>query len=251
MSKAKARTPLPTHVKLSFKKHLLPPLAGLVAIGLIFGFFDANLLSGKLAYAVQKRHLNQPASQRPFQTPVSRGAAQLLIDKLRVQAPVDFNQTSTSPQVLWRTMQNGLVHYPHTALPGQEGNVVVFGHSSDDWWAPGGYKYTFSLLDQLQIQNMVYLDYHGQRYAYRIYDIQQVDPSDLTPLNQSSGHILTLITAAPAGDNSKRLAIRASQTAPYVGFDFTSTKAANLPAGAGRYLPGDSGSFWFNFRQLF
>lgn len=40
-------------------------------------------------------------------------------------------------------LQNGVLHYPKTANPGEYGNMVVAGHSSYFTWSPGRFKTIF------------------------------------------------------------------------------------------------------------
>lgn len=241
-----------SHVKLSFKKHLLPPLAGLAVAIVIFGFFSANLLSGQVAYYLQSRRLSrQPVAGPLNQTSARQDTSQIIIQKINLETPVNFTETRVSQAAFQQDMRQGVVHYPGTALPGEEGNVVIFGHSSDAWWAPGQYKYVFVLLNKLTNDDLVAVDYQGQRYVYRVYNVKLVKPTELKVLNQSSAHDLTLITSAPVGTNSKRLVISARQTVPEALVDIGFNQAASQPPLTTNELPGASGPFWTNFKQLF
>lgn len=241
-----------SRVKLSFKKHFLPPLAGLLVFGLVFGFFNSGLLSARIAYYIQSRHASAQTIVIPTNTSIDKNAPPaVIIPKIKVNAPVIYDETIINQDQFLKDLESGVVHYPNTALPGQEGNIVLFGHSSEAWWAPGNYKYVFTLLDKLQVQDVVYLNYKGTRYVYRIYDIKVVEPNDLSVLNQSSGHVLTLLTCTPVGTSQKRLVLRAEQIEPKVNSDFSSTKSATLPSGASGKLPGSANSFWSNFTSLF
>jgi sortase A len=241
-----------SRVKMSFKRHFMPPLAGLMVAILVFGFFNSGLLSARIAYYIQSRHPSPQVNVIAATTTIDKNAPpSIMITKINVNAPVIYDQSTVSETAFLQALQNGVVHYPSTAFPGQEGNIVIFGHSSEAWWAPGNYKYVFTLLDKLQIQDLVYLNYKGARYVYRVYDIKVVQPNDLSVLNQSSGHLLTLLTCTPVGTASKRLVIRAEQILPKVSSDFTSTRAATAPADANGPLPSNASSFWSNFKSLF
>jgi sortase A len=241
-----------SRVKLNFKRHFMPPLAGLTVAILIFGFFNSGLLSARIAYYIQSKHPAAQINVVPTSTTIDKNAPpSIIIKKINVNAPVIYDQSTVDQSAFLQALQNGVVHYPNTAFPGQEGNIVIFGHSSEAWWAPGNYKYVFTLLDKLQIQDLIYLNYKGTRYVYRVYDIKVVQPDDLSVLNQSSGHLLTLLTCTPVGTAQKRLVIRSQQILPKVGSDFSSTKAATAPADASGSLPGNASSFWSNFKSLF
>lgn len=242
-----------SRVKVSFKRHIMPPLAGLLVAALVFGFFNSSLLSSRIAYYIESRHAQTATEDAKLASaPVDKNAPpSVIINKINVDAPVIYDQSTVNENNFLAALQNGTVHYPNTAFPGQQGNVVIFGHSSGQWWAPGNYKFVFTLLDKLQIQDMIYLNYKGTLYSYRVYDIKVVEPTDLSVLNQGDNNILTLLTCTPVGTSSKRLAIRASQVSPAVGYNVTSTKAATAPAGAVGPLPSNSSSFWKDFKSLF
>jgi sortase (surface protein transpeptidase) len=54
---------------------------------------------------------------------------QILIPKLNVAAPIILNSKADNASMSL-ALRRGTVHYPGTALPGQDGKVVIFGHSS-------------------------------------------------------------------------------------------------------------------------
>src|SRR6185437_11506988 len=143
----------------------------------------------------------------------------------------------------------GVVHYPNTAVPGQEGNVVIFGHSSGVWWEPGSYKFVFTLLDKVQAGDKVFIDYQGTRYIYRITGTQVVSPDNLSVLNQGTGHDLTLITCTPVGTSTNRLIVHAVQYVPKP-VNNPSSQPAKLPTGAKGILPGNDSSTLHNLRTI-
>jgi sortase A len=242
-----------THVKLSFKRHVLPPLVGLFVAISIFGFFNSQLLSAHVEYYLYERNKPNTALDS-FMTDslIDKTAPPIItINGIGVKAPVIYDQKTVNQAAFLKALHDGVVHYPDTALPGQTGNVVIFGHSSGQWWAPGDYKFVFTLLDKLKPQDLIFIDYQGTRYIYRVYDSFVVKPTDLSVLNQGSKNILTLITCTPVGTSTNRLIIRAQQIVPKVGYNVTSTKPATLPAKANGPLPSSSSGFWHDIKELF
>lgn len=242
-----------SRVKLNFKRHFMPPLAGLMVAVLVFGFFNSALLSARIAYYLESRHAaTATLDAKLIAAPVDKNAPpSIIINKINVNAPVIYDQKIVNEDQFLQDLKSGVVHYPNTAFPGQQGNVVIFGHSSGQWWAPGNYKFVFTLLDKLQIQDLIYLNYQGNKYVYRVYDITVVDPTDLSVLNQGSNKTLTLLTCTPVGTSARRLVIRAQQILPKATNNITSTQAATLPTGATGKLPGNSSSFWSDLKSLF
>lgn len=247
----KTKTELPgSKVKLSPRRHLLPPLAGVLVIALIFGFFSANLISGRAAHYLYSRRSNRLTDLQANRIPVSY-SGQLIIGKIGLQTPVNFSEKTVDKTVLLDDMRDGTVRYPQTALPGQEGNVVIFGHSSSPWWSPGRYKFVFSVLDKMNNGDFILLDYHNARYIYKVYNVKIVDSDNYAVLNQGSSHILSLITSSPAGSDYKRLVVSASQVYPKVLVDTGFDKAAFQPPKLAGGLPGDSNPFWYSFKRVF
>jgi len=108
-----------------------------------------------------------------------------------------------------KALQDGVVHYPGTAEPGESGNVVLTGHSSYFVWDPGRFKDVFALLHDVSVGDEV-LVYHDQKpYKYVVYDKKVVLPSEIDVLTQAGENRLTLITCTPVGTNLKRLVLLA------------------------------------------
>lgn len=106
-------------------------------------------------------------------------------------------------------LRHGVVHFPGTAYPGQDGNVVITGHSSYFPWDPGRFKDVFALLHQVNIGDEVIV-YHDQvKYKYIVYDKKVVKPSEVDVLTQEGENRLTLITCTPVGTALNRLVILA------------------------------------------
>src|SRR3990172_1045447 len=85
-------------------------------------------------------------------------------------------------------LSKSLIQYPGTAVPGKNGNAVIFGHSI----LPISYK-------------------------YRVENLFEVAPTDIQVLEQdTSDSYLTLVTCVPPGDprKPKRLIVRARVVPP-------------------------------------
>ena len=135
------------------------------------------------------------------------------IPKINVKAPVGY-EPSIQETAIQRALQDGVVHYGNTALPGTAGNVAIFGHSSNDWWEPGNYKFVFVLLDKLAPGDQITMDYQSKRYSYVVTETKVVEPTNVSVLNATSTPTLTLITCSPPGTSLKRLVVSAKQVSP-------------------------------------
>ena len=111
-----------------------------------------------------------------------------------------------------------LVHYGGTALPGEYGNTVVFGHSTlPQFYNPKSYKTIFSTLPTLKEGDEIDIAYDGISYVYKVFEMFVSEPSDLSALEQRfDDSYLTLITCVPPGTYWQRLHVRAKLVRPAV-----------------------------------
>lgn len=195
----------------------LPPLVGVVVMLFVFGFFNSQYLSAKIAYALSSHNIQATsnADKTLQDKPVDKSAEPTItINKIDVTAPVIYDAASENETIFQELLRKGVVHYPNTTLPGQTGNVVIFGHSSGQWWAPGDYKFVFTLLDKLGKSDKIFLEFEGTRYTYQVTDTRIVLPNEVSVLQDTPTSKLTLITCYPVGSNAKRLIIDAEQIIP-------------------------------------
>lgn len=108
-------------------------------------------------------------------------------------------------------LKQSLIHYPGTALPGNIGNGVIFGHSVlPQFFNPKNYLTIFSTLHTLKPGDTMEVAADGATFTYKITDMYETMPDDLSPLAQVyNGRYITLITCTPPGTYLRRLIIRA------------------------------------------
>jgi sortase A len=108
-------------------------------------------------------------------------------------------------------LAESLIHYGGTAMPGEVGNSVVFGHSVlPQFFRPDDYMAIFSTLHTLKKGMEMVVDFDGIEYRYQVVEIYVVEPDDFGVLNQSEeGSYLTVITCTPPGTYLKRLVVEA------------------------------------------
>lgn len=108
-------------------------------------------------------------------------------------------------------LKKSLLQYPGTALPGDLGNTVIFGHSVlPQFFSPTNYISIFSTLLTLKPGDQIIILEEGVEYTYYITQMYEVAPDNLTPLAQSfDAHHLTLITCTPPGTYLRRLIVKA------------------------------------------
>jgi len=108
-------------------------------------------------------------------------------------------------------LKSSLIQYPQTALPGQLGNTVVFGHSVlPQLFNPKSYVSIFATLHTLKIGDEIIITYDGSEYKYIVSEMFEVKADDFSVLEQKyNDKTLSLITCSPPGTYLRRLVVRA------------------------------------------
>ncbi len=104
-----------------------------------------------------------------------------------------------------------LVSYGSDITPPESGSAIIFGHSTlPQLFNPKNYKTIFANLYQLKNQDIIYVNESGISYAYKIFNINVVDPDDTSIFAQDyNDSYLTIVTCTPPGTTWKRLIIKA------------------------------------------
>ncbi len=144
------------------------------------------------------------------------GQPRVIIPKINVEIPVIYGLTSNAEENIQNNLEDGVVHYPTTEVPGQKGNVAIFGHSSNNIFNKGQYKFAFVLLHTLKKDDTFYLTFQKKVYAYKVFSTRIVDPSEISVLDDIPGHpaAATLITCDPPGTSLHRLVVVGDQISP-------------------------------------
>lgn len=167
---------------------------------------------------------------------------QVIIPSINVQIPVVYGN-SVNEADIQDQLEDGVIHYPSTAVPGQQGNAAFFGHSSNNIFNKGKYKFAFVLLHELQPGDIFYLTYNDKLYTYKVFDKKIVQPSDTWVLNPVAGKTATatLVTCDPPGTSLHRLVVWGEQVNPDPN---ANTAAPAITVQKPAELPSNSPSLW-------
>lgn len=208
---------------LNRKSILTLELLGLFLIALVLVYLAVNspALYQRLKYKTEYGTSNLSSLEESLILEAKPPLAELrenrlVIPKIEVEVPIIFSE-STEEKEIMENLKNGVIHYPDTALPGEEGNCVITGHSSDFWWRKGDYKTVFALLNELEISDLVIVYYDQEKFIYKVTgkDIVSSNNIDILsqnkkePLTESVGPTLTLFTCWPLGTDLRRLVVKA------------------------------------------
>jgi sortase A len=230
--------------KIRRSRHFVPIAAALVVV-LVFVFLQYNrvLIASVNAYV-------SPGSIDPQNIVIDPGSdaevgpdPRLVIPKINVDVPAIYGVGYDHDSQM-AAMEKGVAHFAipgANSKPGEVGNTVLSGHSSNDLFDSGDYKFIFAQLDKLNAGDTIYTNYEGKRYTYVVTKKEVVKPTEVSKLIYTTNKpMLTLITCTPLGTAINRLLVTAEQISP------DPASAAAAPQGSGQTnsedaaIPGNS-----------
>lgn len=131
----------------------------------------------------------------------------LEIKKIDILVPIIKNVDGSDKASYNKSLQSGVAHYDGTALPGEKGNIFIFGHSSAD--VKGDYSKVFASLNDLQKDDEITVFYQNNEHKYKVTGKRIVEATDLSVLDKGKKEVLTLMTCWPIGTKEKRLIVKA------------------------------------------
>jgi sortase A len=235
--------------KIKKSRHFVPIMTGaMVVLFFLFMQYNRTLIANVAAYV-------SPGSIDPQNIVIDPNAdltvppePKLIIPKINVDVPVIYDIGNDYDSQM-TAMTKGVAHFAipgASSHPGQIGNTVIAGHSSNDLLDPGDYKFIFAQLDKLEVGDTIYANYNSKRYTYTVTKKEVVSPSEVSKLVYATTKpVLTLLTCTPLGTALNRLLVTAEQVSP----DPTqSAPAPQTKATTNKSIPGNSPTF---FERLF
>lgn len=132
------------------------------------------------------------------------------VEEYRLDIP-SVNITNTKVRVGGTDLNKSLIQYPGTALPGEPGAPVIFGHSvlrqfyNPSEKNPRRYSSIFSKIMTLKNGDKIYLTYNNAKYTYQVQSNTEVQPTDTFILAQRYDvRQLKLVTCVPEGTILRR-----------------------------------------------
>jgi sortase A len=204
--------------KIRRSRHFVPLLSAVIVL-LLFSFLQFNriIIANVQAYVTPGEIDPQNIVVDPNASLKVSKEPRLIIPKINVNVPVDYGAKPDQDSQM-KAMENGVAYFGipgADSRPGQIGNTVVAGHSSNDFIDKGDYKFVFALLDRLKKGDTFYLNYNGTRYTYTVTRIRVVKPDDVSALvYKTSKPEATLLTCTPLGTALNRLLVTGEQVSP-------------------------------------
>jgi LPXTG-site transpeptidase (sortase) family protein len=185
----------------------------IVLVIALFGFFNEMFIA---PFIQPSRHVSATPIIVSTDSVAASETPEVMIPKINVQIPVVYDLGTTAENAVQKGLEDGIVHYSTTVKPGEQGNAAFFGHSSNNIFNKGRYKFAFVLLHELQPGDTFYLTYGKKVYTYRVFDKKVVPPTEVSVLDKVEGKTATaaLITCDPPGTSTNRLVVWGEQISP-------------------------------------
>ena len=205
--------------KVRSSRHFVPIVSALVVM-MLFMFMQYN----RVMVAQVKAYVS-PGSISPENVLVDTGNTapvgmepRLIIPKINVDAPLVYDVGSLAEGPVQEALKDGVIHYPipgASSKPGEKGNSVFLGHSSNDVFDDGKYKFVFVQLEKMKERDTFFIHHEGTRYTYSVTGTEEILPTEVNKLiTRSNKPTVTLVTCTPVGTALKRFLVHAEQISP-------------------------------------
>ena len=209
--------------KMRKSRHFIPITLGiLIILTGVFLQYNQVIIGNVMAYmSPGNSEVSEISALDPTISKAVHDSPTLMIPKLNIEVPVAFGEGTTVREMNIK-MANGVANFSipgASAVPGQIGNFVVSGHSAGNVYERSQYKFIFSGLTRMAADDLIYMDYNGVRYTYKVTGTKTVDPTNVASLreiaNENAGKpMITLITCTPLGSSKYRLLVYGEQIYP-------------------------------------
>jgi len=158
--------------------------------------------------------LKKSLKNYPFQFNTLPATNRVIIPSLNLDVPLVTSQHMAMEDFTqWKfdeDLKKWIVKYPSTPNPGQEGNTLIFWHTSTEL-RERNKKYGTVLKDlpQLKYGDMIKIVRHGKLYTYRIIDEAIIYPKDVNKnymkYQELWGSYLSMMGCYPIGKSAQRI----------------------------------------------
>lgn len=193
-------------MKLRFLKFFL------IAFVLLFAVLNGRFLYANVRFALSGSSAGKAEKLEPF-LQTTYVSAKLIIEKIDVSVPVVFDAEDNQKSI-YANLEKGVVNYPGSSKPGENGTSIVLGHSSAYPWYKGSYGSVFALLGKLKPGDTFRVEYaNGKTLSYSVKQTVVFSPfkneRELAGFSKDSKSSVVLISCWPIGTNYRRIAVRA------------------------------------------
>lgn len=139
----------------------------------------------------------------PVPPPSDTKAAEPVIELGTISIPAIDVEMGLHEGIRLTTLDLGPGHWPGTAMPGAQGNVVIAGHRVSK-------HQVFLRINELVIGDEIIYETDAGRFIYSVTDMQVIEPTDLWIIDQTTAYTTTLFACHPPGSTAQRYAVFAT-----------------------------------------
>ena len=133
----------------------------------------------------------------------------IVIEKIGVNAKV-LQPASVNVAVLDEALKKGAAYYPGSGTI-EQGNIFIFGHSTN-WSVVQNQAYkTFNGLNKLAEGDIITLGAGEQEFSYKVTNVELVDSNNALVKFDNSGQTLTISTCNTFGEKQERWVVKAEK----------------------------------------
>lgn len=155
----------------------------------------------------------------PFEFNTLPPTNRVIVPKMDLDVPLvvtpNMDMSDFSKGNFDKELTEWIVKYPTTPAPGQDGNTLLFGHTSQEVWLNNPYGTVFSKLPDLQPGDEVKLVREWQLYKYRVIETVIKTPKQVNKeymrYQDMEWDFLTLMGCYPLGTTYKRMMVMAKR----------------------------------------
>jgi sortase A len=136
----------------------------------------------------------------PESPPADPNAPEPLVALGTIEIPKLGVTKSMYEGITLTTLNRGPGHWPGTAMPGHQGNVVIAGHRVS-------HDKPFRNIDQLVPGDQVIMTTDEGRFVYQVTGTDIVYPDALWIIDQTADYTATLFACHPAGSTKQRIVV--------------------------------------------
>ena len=182
---------------------------GMFALSFVFLWAVDALPEPISTKPVDNTPTQQPVQTLPLEEPVRVVARDIGLDAAVV------NPATTSVEILDQALEDGAVRYPTSAVLGEEGTMLLFGHSSYLPVVYHQYYKIFNGIQNLKVGQTVSVYSQGLDYRYTVREVYLANADeDVIELTQTGKH-LVLITCNSFATKSARFVVKAEFEGAY------------------------------------
>ena len=132
----------------------------------------------------------------------------LEIPSISLITPIVFSNSAEKNSIMC-DLNSGVVYYPGSVYPGQQGQIIILGHSSPPGWPKIKHDWVFTNIEKLVPGDKIFIDLNNKQYTYIVKEQNIIKKGAEVPTSNLSANnsILTLISCWPPGKDYQRIAV--------------------------------------------